>query len=165
MKKVLILCVLVINLLLMSQKRQWRTFSDMEDKLGTHFPIEIFKDKNGVNYSPDYLCGKTTLINLWSTTCAPCLREIPLLNELKKAAPNSNYMGITYDQSEKVNTFLTKHPFSFNHITDAGKQLQSYLIVQRYPMSLLIDKNGKITDVVGLITEEKLSSIEQILKN
>jgi hypothetical protein len=38
-------------------------------------------------------------------------------------------------------------------------------MVQRYPMSLLVDKNGKITDIVGLITEEKLSSIEQILKN
>ncbi|MEY8758832.1 TlpA family protein disulfide reductase [Chryseobacterium tongliaoense] len=150
---------LLMAILFLSAQKQIRTFPDMEDKLGTHFPIENFKDKNGKNYSPEYLKGKTTFINLWSTTCAPCLKELPFLNKLQKYSPHSLFIGITYDHPEKVNNFLITHDFNFYQITDAGQQLKSYLVIQRLPMSFIVDKNGIIKEIIGIVNEDNSESI------
>ncbi|WP_157158225.1 TlpA family protein disulfide reductase [Chryseobacterium populi] len=150
---------LLTTILFLNAQKQLRTFPDMEDKLGTHFPIENFKDKNGKNYNPKYLKGKTTFINLWSTTCAPCLKELPFLNKLQKSVPRSLFIGITYDNPEKVNNFLTTHNFNFHQITDAGQQLKSYLVIQRFPMSFVIDKSGIIKEIIGIVNEDNSDSI------
>ncbi|KQM27568.1 TlpA family protein disulfide reductase [Chryseobacterium sp. Leaf201] len=164
MKKIVILFLLACNSLLIAQSSQLRTFPDMEKKLGTHFPIEDYKDKEGKNFDSDYLKGKNTLINLWFINCAPCIKEIPILNELKESVPSANFIAITHDPSDKVNNFLLKRNYTFLQITDAGKQLQSYLMVQRFPMSFILDKEGNIREVTGLINEEKLQIIKKILE-
>lgn len=163
MRKIAILLLITCNLLSMAQNAPLRTFPDMVNKLGTRFPIENYKDKNGQNFSSDYLKGKKSLINLWFTRCPPCLKEIPILNELKGSLPNVNFMAITHDTSEKVNNFLAERNYTFYQITDAGKQLQSYLTIQRFPMSLILDKEGIIREVIGNVTEEKLPEIKQLL--
>lgn len=163
MKKFIFILLFTISNVLIAQNKQLRTFPDMEDKLDTRFPIENFKDENGRNFSPEYLKGKYTLINLWSTTCAPCLREIPLLNNFKSSLPDVNFIGITYDKKEKIDNFIQKNKFDFMQIPDAGKQLESYLTIQRFPMTLLINKEGIITDVIGHVTEEKLPGIREKL--
>ncbi|WP_081411632.1 TlpA family protein disulfide reductase [Chryseobacterium gregarium] len=164
MKKFVILFLLVCNSILIAQTSQFRTFPDMEKKLGTHFPIENYKDKDGKNFDSNYLKGKNTLINLWFTNCAPCIKEIPVLNELKESVPNANFIAITHDPADKVNNFLLKRSYTFFQITDAGKQLQSYLMVQRFPMSFILDKEGNIREIMGLVSEDKLPMIKKILR-
>lgn len=163
MKKITILISLTLHLLLIAQNIQFRTFPDMESKLGTHFPIENFQDKNGKNFNSNYLKGKNTLINLWFTNCSPCLTEIPTLNNLKKSVTGANFIAITPDPFDKVNSFLTKRNYDFLQITDAKDQLQSYLTIQRFPMSLIIDKQGNIKEIIGLITEDKMNLIKNLL--
>ncbi|MEC5173964.1 TlpA disulfide reductase family protein [Chryseobacterium nepalense] len=162
MKKNVILFLLVSNCLLLAQS-SFRTFPDMEKKLGTHFPIEEYKDKDGKNFDSNYLKGKNTLINLWFINCAPCIKEIPILNELKESFPNANFIAITHDPLDKVNNFLLKRNYTFYQVTDAGKQLQSYLMVQRFPMSFILDKEGKIREITGLINEDKIQEIKKML--
>lgn len=163
MKKFLILFLLSCNFFLIAQTSQFRTFPDMEKKLGTHFPIEDYKDKDGKNFDSNYLKGKNTLINLWFTNCSPCITEIPILNKLKEAVPNANFIAITHDPLDKVNNFLLKRNYTFFQITDAGKQLQSYLMVQRFPMSFILDKEGNIREITGLVNEDKLETIKKLL--
>ncbi|MET3038397.1 TlpA disulfide reductase family protein [Chryseobacterium sp. NRRL B-14859] len=164
MKTIISLILFSCSIVLTAQKQHFKTFPDMENKLETHFPIEIFKDKNGEKYPIGYLEGKTTFINLWSTTCAPCLEELPILNQLKKSLPEVHFIGITYDTAEKVNSFLSKHDFNFDQISDAGQQLKSYLTIQRFPMSFIIGKDGNIKTITGVITEEKVNFIKEMLK-
>lgn len=163
MKKFVSLFLLVSNSLIIAQISQFRTFPDMEKKLGTYFPIEEYKDKDGKNFDSNYLKGKNTLINLWFTNCAPCIKEIPILNELKESVPNANFIAITHDPLDKVNNFLLKRNYTFYQVTDAGKQLQSYLMVQRFPMSFILDKEGKIREITGLINEDKIQEIKKML--
>ncbi|MBT2620415.1 TlpA disulfide reductase family protein [Chryseobacterium sp. ISL-6] len=162
MKKAATLFLLIISLYSIAQNKSLRTFPDLENKLDTHFPIEKFKDQNGKNYSADYLKGKITLLNFWFTTCEPCLKEIPDLVKLKKSVGNKiNFMGITPDTEEKVTQFLLKHDFDFQQVTNAGQQLKELFVVQRYPMTFIVDKNGNIREIMGIISEEKFDSIKK----
>lgn len=164
MKKIIISFLLINSLLLIAQGKELRTFPDLQNKLDIRFPIEHFKNMKGQNYSPEYLKGKPTFINFWSTTCAPCLKEIPILNKLKESLGDKvNFIGITYDNKEKVDKFLQTHSYSFQQITDAGPQLKTFFVIQRYPVSFIIDKNGNTKEIIGIIDEQKLSLIEKLL--
>lgn len=164
MKKILVFILIINTILIMAQGKSLRTFPDMESKLDAHFPIENFKNKDGKPYPANYLEGKTGLINFWFSACAPCIQEIPLLNKIQQSLPNSNFIGITYDDAVKVKSFTSKHSYNFEQITNSGKEIKEYLTVQRYPMSLIIGSDGKVKEVIGIITEEKLPSILEKLK-
>lgn len=156
----LTVCILMISAISLSaQEKMVSAFPDMKSKLDTHFPIEHFKDQNGKPYPVSYLEGKTSLVNFWFSTCAPCIEEIPVLNKLQQSLPNSNFIGITHDDTQKVQAFILKHPYHFEQITTAGKELKEYLTVQRFPMSLIIGKDGKVKEVIGIVTEEKMQLI------
>ncbi len=141
-------------------------FEKHREKIGTKFEIQKFKNKDGLNYSEDYLNGKPTLINFWATSCGPCVKEFPDLNRIKKQFKNSvNFVAISFDNSSKVENFLKKHKFDFEQITDSGIQLDS-LKINAIPMSLLLDKNGKILKVYGgLITDNEKEVIETLKKS
>ncbi len=162
----LTVCILMISAVSISaQENMVSTFPDMKSKLDTHFPIEHFKDQNGKPYPVSYLEGKTSLINFWSSTCVPCIEELPVLDKLQQSLPYSNFIGITYDDAQRVQAFILKHPYYFEQITNAGKELKEYLTVQRFPMSLIIGKDGKVKEVIGIVTEEKMQLILDKLGN
>lgn len=48
--------------------------------------------------------GKALIVNFWATWCAPCRREIPLLNQLaaERARDNFQVVGIAVDFRDKV---------------------------------------------------------------
>jgi thiol-disulfide isomerase/thioredoxin len=48
--------------------------------------------------------GKSMIVNFWATWCAPCRREIPLLNELQKqhAAEGFQIVGVAIDFRDDV---------------------------------------------------------------
>lgn len=165
MKKVL-KCILVMSTVFISaQGKMISAFPDMVAKLDTHFPIENFKDENGKSYPVNYLEGKTSFVNFWFSACGPCIQEIPVLNKLQQSLPNSNFIGITHDEAQKVKMFALKHQYHFEQITDAGKELKEYLAVQRFPMSLIVGKDGKIKEIIGLMTDEKIPLILEKLRD
>ena len=50
------------------------------------------------------------MVNFWATWCAPCRREIPLLNKIRKErqAQNAEIVGIAVDFREDVLKFVEK---------------------------------------------------------
>lgn len=133
MKTITFLLGLVISFLTtITQQRALGTHPDLENKIGKHFPIEDYKNENGRNFTADDLKGKNTLINFWSTTCKPCLEELPYLNTIQETLGDKAYfIAITYDNKENVTGLLEKKKFNFLHITDSGSQLKSYFPVVR----------------------------------
>jgi len=93
--------------------------------------------------------GKPTMLNLWFVACAPCIDEMPILNNLKeKYADKVNFLSITFDSKEKVDKLLQKHDFEFLHLVGAGDFLKT-IGAQAYPKNLFIDANGIIKRVEG----------------
>ncbi|WP_374461992.1 TlpA family protein disulfide reductase [Chryseobacterium taeanense] len=153
-----------MNLSLNAQQRSFQAHPFLEKKIGQHFPIENYKNDEGKNFSPTELEGKISLINFWSTNCAPCIEELPYLNKLKEALGTKvNFIAITHDPKEKVDKFLAKHTFNFVHITDSEQELKSYFSLIRNPLNFIIDKNGNVQEITGNIDETKMEQILKIL--
>ena len=55
------------------------------------------------------------MVNFWATWCAPCRREIPLLNKIRmeRKPQNAEIVGIAVDFKEDVAKFLHKTPLQY----------------------------------------------------
>lgn len=121
------------------QRTPYRKFMD---KIGEDFPLELFGIKTN---------GKPIFVNFWFTTCPPCIKEIPELNEIaEKYEGKADFVAITFNKKDQVDTFLTTRPINFTHITDQGQNLRQFG-VRSYPMNVLLDKDGKILYVDGIL--------------
>lgn len=104
--------------------------------------------------NPIALNGKPTLVNFWFTNCPPCIDEMPVLNRIAKSyAEEYNFVAITYETKEKVDAFLKKVDFNFEHYTDAQAFIDQ-IGIQAYPVNLILDAEGNLKQVLGGIAYE-----------
>jgi len=97
----------------------------------------------------DRWLGKVLVLNFWATWCPPCLRELPLLDELHHTHADAGLqvVGIAVDQQEDVERFLAGHPVGFPILlgdTDAivlSRRLGNRL--QGLPFTAIFDADGK----------------------
>ena len=69
-----------------------------------------FLDLQGNARSLAEWSGQLLLVNFWATWCAPCLEEIPMLLELRRANRNKRFevIGIAIDRADKVGEMAAK---------------------------------------------------------
>lgn len=101
----------------------------------------------------DSLKGKPTIIDLWFTTCSPCIKEIPTLNKFKeKYGVKFNYVAVTFEDKKKVKPFLKKHNFTFDILLN-GREFLDSIGNGSYPKVILVDKNNIIKYIDFAIPE------------
>jgi len=78
-------------------------------------PDVTLADRDGQLRSLSEWDGKPLVINFWATWCAPCRREIPMLNALaaEEAAAGVEVIGIAIDFREDVLRYLEKMPIHY----------------------------------------------------
>lgn len=129
-------------------------------------------DLNGKKISLEETNGKPTLINFWFTTCAPCVDEMPVLNNIyDKYKDDYNFIAITFEPKEEVEKFLKKYPYKFLQIIDA-KKFTDELGLKTYPANLILDKNGIVKFVMSGIPyvqdangKTKMGDGKQLIEN
>ncbi|MEP0265160.1 TlpA disulfide reductase family protein [Dokdonia sp.] len=121
--------------------------------------FELQNLQNHIKTNTDYT-DKVTLINLWFTSCPPCITEIPYLNYLKDTYEDQvHFVAITFDPKDKVERFLEKKPFHFEHLVDAITYLYRDLKNNVFPKLILLDKKGQVRFVEnGVILSGNTSS-------
>jgi peroxiredoxin len=98
----------------------------------------------------DYLGKDVVLIDFWSTTCAPCMVEMPHLVDLYKTHKDKGFvvLAVSLDGPESladVNRVVHDKEMIFPVLLD-----QETTVVSRFnpkkemPFSVLIDRSGKI---------------------
>jgi thiol-disulfide isomerase/thioredoxin len=128
-------------------KRTIEEINKKKELIGKVYPIENEITLEGKVINLNNLKGKPTLINLWFTSCAPCIEEMPVLNELKKKfSEKFNFLSITMDSESKVKKFLIAHPFDFEHIVNS-KKLTTNLGFSGYPINVILDKNSIVKTI------------------
>ncbi len=135
-----------------------RTRAEIERKkslIGKEYPIENAQTTSGRVINIDDLKGKPTLVNLWFTSCKPCIEEMPVLNKMKtEHGDKFNFLAITFESEARVKKFLKKFTFDFEQIVNS-KELTSGLGFEGFPVNLFLDKDGVLRVIEGNVPYEK----------
>lgn len=113
--------------------------------------------------------GKVVVLNFWSTTCAPCIKEIPSLNRLYNEMKGDGLvvLGIALDASEKpVRETGASLNIRYPLLIDASKEVyfDIYALFGQ-PVSLVIDRAGIVQDKIFGEVDWNSPQIRTKLKN
>lgn len=97
--------------------------------------------------SLESLRGKTVYVDFWASWCAPCLRSMPLINELYGKYHDRDFEVIAInvdDPIEDGQDFLLDTPLDFLIAADTDNTVLNEFEVRGMPTSFLIDKDGTV---------------------
>jgi len=115
---------------------------------GEPAPAAKFKNPDGGDFDLAKFKGTPVLINLWASWCAPCIKELPTLQQLEQAQANEGKLGIiavSQDTSPQgsVEAFLGERDIGrFAAYHDPDMNLTSALNIQVMPTTILYDAEG-----------------------
>jgi thiol-disulfide isomerase/thioredoxin len=113
---------------------------------GKRAPDAQFNDPDGEHTSLAEFSGRPVLVNLWATWCAPCVKELPTLDRLSKAAGAPRVLAISQDMGPhaSVAAFLdSKRIGNLEAYQDPKMGLSGALGAEVLPTSILYDARGR----------------------
>jgi len=117
---------------------------------GKAAPDFALKSMAGENIRLSELRGKVVMINFWATWCAPCRKEMPLLNDLYKKHKQSEFilLGVNIDNSEdKGKKMARKIGVTFPILFDVSKKVSESYGVSAMPFTVIIDRSGIVKHI------------------
>lgn len=93
--------------------------------------------------------SQLTVIDFWATWCQPCVRSIPLLNEIAEEFETQgvSFIGISIDgprNQSKVKPFIQSMGVTYPIIRDVDSELMAELGVSAVPTLLIYDSKGEL---------------------
>ena len=110
-------------------------------------PATTFLDANGQKVSFRDKAGKVVLLNLWATWCAPCVREMPMLDRLQAELGSDRFevVAVSMDREglDVVLPFLEENQINNLAVyNDPTFGLARELQVAGLPVTVLIGARG-----------------------
>lgn len=117
---------------------------------GEAAPTAGFKDPDGGDASLAGFRGRPVLVNLWASWCAPCIKELPTLQQLEQTlgekADGVRVIAVSQDMAPQgsVDAFLGERDIGrFAAYHDPEMAISSGLGIQILPTTILYDRDGK----------------------
>ncbi len=123
-------------------------------RLNAPAPDFTLKDLQGTNLTLSHYRGKVVLLNFWSTTCPPCVAEIPSLVALYHELRGQGLvvLGVALDPAERpVRELAAKLRIDYPLVLDSSKEVyfDSYGLFGQ-PVSVIIDRSGMVRErIIG----------------
>ena len=130
-------------------------------------PDFVLKDLNGVEHTLSDYKGQGVFLNFWGTWCKPCEKEMPYMNNQYKVYKEQGVQILAVNVGEQrlvVERFAEEYGLDFPIVIDKGRAVESAYDDFKLPVTFLIDKNGKVVDVIeqGLTEEMIQQHMERI---
>ncbi|MBT0569367.1 redoxin family protein [Curvibacter sp. CHRR-16] len=96
------------------------------------------------------LRGKPIVLNFWASWCAPCVQEMPMLDDFFAQTQGAGWqvLGLAADKMESVQRFLSQHPVTYPVavVDTAGIALSRTLgnLVGGLPFTIVLDSQGRV---------------------
>ena len=109
-------------------------------------PNKVFKDLNGSTYSISSFGNKLVLVNIWSTSCVPCMEEIPKLKELYARYQTSMEIVSfsTDDDEQKVRNIIKAKGINWINVCNQPEISYAYGSDIGIPQVFLLNEKGMI---------------------
>lgn len=111
-------------------------------------PEFILPDIQGQAVRLSQLKGKVVMLNVWSTWCPPCRKEMPTMETLHRRLQNSDFVMLAVSQDvdgkSTVLPYLHEGGFTFPVVLDVNGEVGKKYGVTGYPETFIIDRQGKI---------------------
>jgi peroxiredoxin len=102
---------------------------------------------DGKKVSLAQLRGQVVFVNFWATWCPPCRVEMPSMERLHQQFKGRGLAMLAIDIGEspkQVARFMKEFRLSFPALVDADSTVASRYGVQGSPVTVLIDRNGRV---------------------
>jgi len=123
------------------------TFIDWENCIkGKQMPDLSVETISGEVIETQKMKGKVLVINIWFTSCLPCIAEMPALNRLVEEYKGQQveFIGLCTDSKERLDSaFFPKYKFDFKIVADAGNIFKK-IGETGCPTIYIIDKKGNV---------------------
>ena len=121
--------------------------------------IEVF---NGTNTSIDKLNGNWIVVNYWADWCAPCIKEIPELNEFADENNDVVVYTFNFDQLEEddLKPIAKKFNIEVPSLLTHPRDIWGISTPPAVPATFFINPNGEISlSLFRPQTKDELNSI------
>src|SRR5580700_7408142 len=107
------------------------------------------KSLAGEQFTNDSTKGKVVLFQFWTTWCPYCKSEEGLVNEITDEFADKGLVVIAVDVAESkkvVQQYLKDHPRKCHIVMTGDTNLAAMYAANRYPIYVVVDRDGKIVD-------------------
>jgi thiol-disulfide isomerase/thioredoxin len=124
-------------------------------------PDIILADRTGKPTKLASFGGRPLMVNFWATWCAPCRREIPLLNRIRaeRKSQNAEIVGIAVDFKDDVLEFVKKVPLDYPLLIgeeDGLAAAEAFGMGMAFPFSVFVDSQNRILTIkIGELHEDE----------
>jgi peroxiredoxin len=143
--------------------------SEVEER----FPDFTLKNLSGREVPWKTFQGKVVIVNLWMTTCPPCRKEMPMLQQLQNKYASRGVVVVGISADEKASTaakfarqLKITYPLLLDSILMTSESEQKKFGFLGLPTTFIVDRNGIVRKkVIGFTYQEDLeSALNDILR-
>src|SRR5262245_36613816 len=135
-------------------------------EVGQRFPDFTLKSLSGREVAWKSFQGKVVIVNLWMTTCPPCRKEMPMLEELQRQFARRGVVVVGISTDEKASTaarfarqLKITYPLLLDSILMTSESEQKKFGFLGLPTTFIVDRNGIVRKkVIGFTYQEDLES-------
>ena len=132
-----------------------------QGKVPDTLPDIVLADVHGKPTKLSSFGGRPLMLNFWATWCAPCRREIPLLNKIRtqRHSQNAEIVGIAVDFKEDVLKYVQKVPLTYPLLIgeeDGLAAAEAFGMGMAFPFSVFVDSHNRIMTLkIGELHEDE----------
>lgn len=124
-------------------------YRELDLRPGAEIPDFEFTDLEGRQRRFSELRGKVVLLDFWSTTCGPCIAEMPLLRKVQQDFGGRGFVILgmdVEDELEDQKKLVAEQDLNWIHATSASVQdvILKRFGVTTFPTHILLDRDGRI---------------------
>jgi thiol-disulfide isomerase/thioredoxin len=107
--------------------------------------VELLDLDNAPTSLGELLTDQPMVVNLWAQSCAPCVKEMPLLEAASKANPDIDFLGVdTQDQLDKALEMAELTAITYPWVQDPDGDFFYAARAAGMPTTLVVSPQGEI---------------------
>jgi thiol-disulfide isomerase/thioredoxin len=129
------------------------------DASGQEVPDLAFEKADGSEVRLSDYAGKPLVVNLWSSTCAPCIKEMPAFEAVhQQVGDRITFVGVNNgDSAETMVEFAEKTGVTYDVVRDPKSRLSAELGIALLPATFYVSADGEIVaQKTGALSAENL---------